>query len=75
MGLKDCVDRVFGFFTVQWSHDGISVGIERGIERGISQGVELRNIEIAKNLLDILDDETISLKTDLKISVIKSLRT
>ena len=36
---------------------------------------ELLNvINIAKNLLDVLDDETISLKTGLDINIIKSLR-
>ena len=33
-----------------------------------------RNIEIAKNLLDVLDDETISLKTGLTIEKIQQLR-
>ena len=31
-------------------------------------------IKIAKNLLDVLDDETISLKTDLSIEEVKKLR-
>lgn len=31
-------------------------------------------VEIAKNLMDILDDETISIKTGLDINIIKSLR-
>ena len=31
--------------------------------KGIEKGIKQRNIEIAKNLLDVLDDETISLKT------------
>jgi hypothetical protein len=31
-------------------------------------------IEIAKNLLDVLDDETISLKTALSVKEIKKLR-
>ena len=31
-------------------------------------------IDVAKNLLDVLDDETISLKTGLDIEIIKSLR-
>ncbi len=35
-------------------------GIEKGIGQGIEQGIEQRNIEIAKNLLDILDDDTIA---------------
>ena len=42
--------------------------------RGIEKGIEQRNIEIAKNLLDVLDDETISLKTGLTIEKIQQLR-
>ena len=34
----------------------------------------LNIIDVAKNLLDVLDDETISLKTGLDIEIIKSLR-
>ena len=52
----------------------ISSAEERGIEKGIEQGVEKRNIEIAKNLLDILDNETIALKTGLDIETVKELR-
>lgn len=43
-------------------------------KKGIEKGIEQRNIEIAKNLLDVLDDETISLKTGLDIKTIKKLR-
>ncbi|MGN0143651.1 MAG: Rpn family recombination-promoting nuclease/putative transposase [Clostridium sp.] len=38
------------------------------------QGMEKKAMEIARNLLDILDDETISLKTGLSIDEIKKLR-
>ena len=41
---------------------------------GIEQGIEKRNIEIAKNLLDILDNETIFLKTGLQVEEIENLR-
>ncbi|MBW6411874.1 hypothetical protein [Clostridium weizhouense] len=43
---------------------------QKGEEKGIQKG----KIEIAKNLLDVLDDETISLKTGLSIDEIKKLR-
>ena len=45
-----------------------------GIEEGMQKGIEKEKINIAKNLLDILDDETISLKTGLSIAQIKNLR-
>ena len=50
------------------------VGLEIGLEIGLEKGIEQEKITIAKNLLDILDDETISIKTGLDVSFIKSLR-
>ena len=53
---------------------GIRRGIEEGIQQGIQQGKHQRNIELAINLLDILDDETISQKTGLSVEEVKKLR-
>lgn len=47
---------------------------EDGFEKGMEKGMEKRNIEIAKNLLDILDDATIALKTGLNIDTVNKLR-
>ena len=49
-------------------------GIEQGIKKGIKQGVKQGKIEVAKNLLDVLDNETISIKTGLSIDEVESLR-
>ncbi len=49
-------------------------GIKIGIEQGIEQGKEEEKVEIAKNLLDILDDETIALKTGLDIEEVRRIR-
>ena len=46
----------------------------KGIEKGLQQGEKNKAIEIAKNLLDVLNDETISLKTGLTIEEITRLR-
>ncbi len=43
-------------------------------EEGIEKGEKNKAIEISKNLLDILDDETISMKTGLTIEEVKGLR-
>lgn len=43
-------------------------------EKGIKKGIEQGKIEIAKNLLDILDNETIALKTGLSIVEIEKIR-
>lgn len=42
--------------------------------KGIEKGIQQEKIEIAKNLLDVLDDETISLKTGLSVEKIQQLR-
>ena len=44
------------------------------IKTAKKEGKEEAKIEIAKNLLDILDDETISLKTGLDVDTIKKIR-
>ena len=49
-------------------------GEKAGIEKGIEKGEIMKAIEIAKNLLDVLDDETISKKTNLSIKEIEDLR-
>ncbi len=42
----------------------------KGLQKGIKEG----KLEIAKNLLDILDDKTIAIKTGLSLEKIKELR-
>lgn len=46
----------------------------KGEERGIEKGIEKEKIEIAKKLLDILDDQTIADKTGLHIEKVRELR-
>ena len=53
---------------------GLEQGLEQGFGQGIGQGENNKAIEIAYNLLDILDDNTISLKTGLSVEEIKKLR-
>lgn len=49
-------------------------GIEKGIEKGIEAGEKKKAIEIAKNLLDVLDSETIATKTGLSLEEVENLR-
>ncbi len=53
---------------------GLEKGIEQGLEQGIEQGQKRKAIEIAKNLLDVLDSATIAMKTGLTVADIDSLR-
>ena len=53
---------------------GIDIGMEKGIEVGMEKGAQERSHEIARNLLDILDDTTIAAMTGLTEAQIKQLR-
>ena len=53
---------------------GIEKGIKKGIKQGIEKGIKQRTVELAENLLDVLDNETISLKTGLTVDEIEQLR-
>lgn len=48
--------------------------IKTAEEKGIQKGEKNKALEIAKNLLDVLDNETISVKTGLTIEEIQKLR-
>lgn len=54
--------------------EGRAKGLEEGKIKGKAEGRKEKGIEIAKNLLDILDDETIALKTGVDIEDVKKLR-
>jgi predicted transposase/invertase (TIGR01784 family) len=49
-------------------------GMERGIERGIEQGSQNERIKLARQLLDILDNQTIADKTGLSLEEVITLR-
>ena len=49
-------------------------GIAKGIEKGKTEGEKKKAIEIAKQLLDILDIETIANKTGLSSAEVKNLK-
>lgn len=53
---------------------GLKEGIKQGLKQGKEEGMKEAKIEIAKNLLDVLDNKIISLKTGLSIEEIESLR-
>lgn len=54
--------------------EGHGQGLEEGIEQGIEQGRRQEALAIATQLLDVLDDATISQKTGLSIPDIAQLR-
>jgi predicted transposase/invertase (TIGR01784 family) len=54
--------------------EGHRLGMQKGREEGREEGETNKAIEIAKNLLDILDNETIVIKTGLSVEIIEQLR-
>ena len=70
--LKALLDETSRLQTAR--DEGLEQGIQQGIQQGLEQGKMQRDLEIAKNLLDILDDETISFKTGLPVLTIRQLR-
>ncbi len=53
---------------------GLEQGLEQGIEQGIEQGKLKTQLAIAKQLLDVLDDDSISRTTGLSLQQIAELR-
>ena len=54
----------------KWYMTAQTQGIELGMQKGKLEGV----IQVARNLLDVLDDATIAMKTGLTIDEVKSLK-
>ncbi len=52
---------------------GKDEGIREGKKEGIQEGRNKEKIELARNLLDVLDIKTISLKTGLSIEKVESI--
>jgi predicted transposase/invertase (TIGR01784 family) len=49
-------------------------GLEKGLKQGKTEGKAEAKIEMAKSLLDVLDIETIALKSGLSIEAVKQLK-
>lgn len=49
-------------------------GVEKGMEKGMEEGVLQEKRRLAQQLLDVLDDHTIAVKTGLPLEEISSLR-
>ena len=54
---------------------GLERGMEKGMEKGREEGEKSAKLTIARNLLDVLDNKTIALKTGLSVIDIDTLRT
>ena len=54
--------------------EGLQEGMQKGLQKGLQEGEKKKAVEIAKNLLDVLDTETIAAKTGLTPREIESLK-
>ena len=59
---------------IQDMRGAMSKAVKQGIEQGIEQGTREAKVEIAKRLLNVLDEEMISQTTGLTVEEIQSLR-
>ena len=72
--LKNVTDTAFEDGVEQGIDIGVEKGILIGLEQGKSEGERAKAVEIARNLLDVLDDATIAQKTGLSVADIQQLR-
>lgn len=73
-------EEFIGYYDVAERHaedlkDAEETGLEKGLEKGRVEGIAERNIEIAKNMLNLkMDIDTINKVTGLSIEEIEKLR-
>ncbi len=53
---------------------GLQQGLEQGLQQGLEQGLQQKSLEIAKRLLDILDEAAISQITGLSLEDVQRLK-
>jgi predicted transposase/invertase (TIGR01784 family) len=58
----------------KWYHTAQTQGIELGLQKGKQEGERSKAMQIALNLLDLLDDATVALKTGLTLEEVKALK-
>ena len=73
-GIKQGIEQGIEQGVKQGIEQGIEQGVKQGIEQGVEQGERSKALEIARNLLDVLDNETIAFKTGLSVEEIEKLR-
>lgn len=64
--------EVYEYWQIRDATDRVSM--EKQFEKGIEKGAQTKALEVARNLLDILDDATIAAKTGLSEAQVKLLR-
>lgn len=52
----------------------VNDGIRQGIQKGIRKGSEDARLDIARNLLDVLDEQSIAEHTGLSLKTVQQLK-
>ena len=73
-GLERGLEQGFERGLEQGLERGLEQGLERGLQQGLEQGRKQEAVEIAKQMLNFMDDEKIAKITKLPYEAIKSLR-
>jgi predicted transposase/invertase (TIGR01784 family) len=64
----------YGVGKMEGVKEGLEKGLEKGRKEGLEEGLRKAKEEIAGQLLDVLDDETISRKTGLSVEDVRRIR-
>ncbi len=54
--------------------EGVNEGHKKGLAEGLQQGLRQGRLDVARQLLDVLDDATIAQKTGLRVTDVSELR-
>jgi predicted transposase/invertase (TIGR01784 family) len=55
-------------------NQGVKQGVQQGVKQGVQQGEKQAKLDIARQLLDLLDEETISQRTGLTLEEVQQLK-
>jgi len=58
----------------QGRKEGLQEGLQQGLQEGLQQGLQQKAYEIARKMLDVLDDRAIADMTGLTLEELQSLR-
>ena len=74
MTLEEILKKEFKRGFEEGFKQGFEEGFKKGFEEGLKRARKQQDIEIAHNLLDVLDDETIASATGLEVEEVRQMR-
>ena len=73
-GLQQGIEQGLQQGIEQGLQQGLQQGIEQGIEQGLQQGIQQNTVELAKKMLNVVDDQTICQVTGLSLAEVQALK-